>query len=229
MLRWLISFAFTGQDVSRCGDFIAASSHFMRDGRRKKNILDRSQRAHFAARPERNAWFLRCAAAAALPPSSAGTFGRFPRVSALASALASKVICASETGRTESTSSVAEGVNPMFRFVVTGCFILGSSAVFGADKPRLYLTESGVTEVNADNLTVRKGTSPENIEVMKAFLKQCPGVAVTSNRDKAEYIVRFDREEPSPITPFVKGTRSPCSTATRIWFTAIRAGIWPGW
>ena len=27
------------------------------------------------------------------------------------------------------------------------------------------------------------------------------------DRDKADYIVRFDRESPSPITPFVKGNK----------------------
>ena len=86
----------------------------------------------------------------------------------------------------------------------------GFTAAFtasAADKPRVFITESGVTEISAENLTVRKGTSPENIEVMKAFLKHCPAVVVTSNREKADYVVRFDRESPGPITPFVKGNK----------------------
>jgi len=75
------------------------------------------------------------------------------------------------------------------------------------EKPRIFLTESGVTEITAENISVRKGASPENIEVMKAFLKQCPGVIITGSRDKADYVVRFDRESPSPVTPFVKGNK----------------------
>ena len=113
-----------------------------------------------------------------------------------------------ETRWMDETSRVAEGDQPMCRLLLVATVVLsGSAVVQAAEKPRIYLTESGVTEVEADNLTVRKGTSPENIEVMKAFLKQCPAVAVTSNRDKADYVVRFDREEPSPITPFVKGNK----------------------
>lgn len=87
-------------------------------------------------------------------------------------------------------------------------FMVFALAALGAvERPRIFLTESGLTEITAENLSVRKGLSPESIEVMKAFLKDCPGVAVTSNREKADYVVRFDREDPSPITPFVKGNK----------------------
>lgn len=57
----------------------------------------------------------------------------------------------------------------------------------------------------SSSISVRKGTSPENIEVMKAFLKECPEVVITGNREKTDYVVRFDGEGPSPIMPFVKG------------------------
>jgi hypothetical protein len=83
----------------------------------------------------------------------------------------------------------------------------GSIAFPAAEKPRIFITESGVTEITAENLEVRKGVSSENIEVLKSFLKQCPEIAVTRSRDKADYTVRFDRETPSPITPFVKGNK----------------------
>ena len=86
--------------------------------------------------------------------------------------------------------------------LLTGVVILG-----GAEKPRIFLTESGVTELDAENITLRKGMSPENIEVMKSFLKECPGVTITRNRHKADFIVRFDREVPSPVTPFIKGNK----------------------
>jgi hypothetical protein len=85
--------------------------------------------------------------------------------------------------------------------------LLFVSLTVASEKPRIFLTESGLAEITADNLSVRKGTSPENIEVMKAFQKQCPDIAITSNREKADYVVRFDREGPSPITPFTKGNK----------------------
>jgi hypothetical protein len=85
-----------------------------------------------------------------------------------------------------------------------------AAAACGADagnKPRVFITESGVTEINAESLTVRKGTSPENIEVMKSFQKECPGLVITGSREKADFVVRFDRESPNPTTPFVKGNK----------------------
>jgi hypothetical protein len=73
---------------------------------------------------------------------------------------------------------------------------------------------------------------PENIEVMKAFLKECPGVIVNGNRDKADYVIRFDRESPSPTTPFVKGNKVAVfdrdedlvySTSTRFLSSAVKS------
>jgi hypothetical protein len=95
----------------------------------------------------------------------------------------------------------------MRKSLLIACAGLAAAGLSAAEKPRLYITESGVTEVVAETFNVRKGTSPENIEVMKAFQKECPGVAITGTREKADYIVRFDRESPSPATPFVKGNK----------------------
>jgi hypothetical protein len=96
----------------------------------------------------------------------------------------------------------------MLRSFFAACAAVAALGVMpAAEKPRIFLTESGVTEVTADNFVVRKGTSPENIEVMKSFQKLCPGLTITANREKADFIVRFDRESPSPITPFVKGNK----------------------
>lgn len=88
-------------------------------------------------------------------------------------------------------------------------------AAAAAEKPRVYITESGSLQMSGTaalgdtkgSLDVHGGTSSENIEVMKAFQRRCPEVVVTGNRDKADFIVRFDREEPSPITPFVRGNK----------------------
>lgn len=87
------------------------------------------------------------------------------------------------------------------------CGLLIACVAPAAEKPRVFLTESGVSEVTSDAISVRKGTSAESIEVMKGFMKHCPTVAITANRDKADYVVRFDREGISPVTPFVKGNK----------------------
>jgi hypothetical protein len=83
-----------------------------------------------------------------------------------------------------------------------------------ADKPRIFLTEShaqvtaeGVLGEEKSALAFSGGTSSETIEVMKAFGRLCPAVVITANRDRADYIVRFDREGTNPTTPFVKGNK----------------------
>ena len=75
------------------------------------------------------------------------------------------------------------------------------------EKPRIFLTESHPLQVSAarsaengkDSLSVSGGTSPQLTEVMKVFMRDCPAVAVTGAREKADYVIRFDHEEPNPF------------------------------
>ena len=86
-----------------------------------------------------------------------------------------------------------------------------ASTLGAADKPRIFITESQAMQLSGEAsvgetkgaLSLMGGTSPQNIEVMKHFTQRCPGVIVTSNRDKAEYIVRFDHESIDPGHLFV--------------------------
>ena len=81
-----------------------------------------------------------------------------------------------------------------------------------ADKPRVFIVESQALQVSADAnipdgkgfVELKGGNSPQNVEVMKVFMRRCPGVAVTSNRKKADYVIRLDHEGTNPTTPFVK-------------------------
>lgn len=57
------------------------------------------------------------------------------------------------------------------------------------------------------SLAFTGGTSPQNVEVMKAFARYCPGVIVTANREKANYLVRLDHDAINPTTPFVHGNK----------------------
>jgi hypothetical protein len=42
---------------------------------------------------------------------------------------------------------------------------------------------------------------------MRTFTKQCPAVVVTTRREKADVILRVERDDPNPSTPFVKANR----------------------
>ena len=110
--------------------------------------------------------------------------------------------------RVAARARLRSGRTAAMRFIHCAVAVLSAAAMSSAaEKPRIYLTESGTTEIEADNIAVRKGVSPELTEVMKEFVKSCPGVIVNNDREKADFIVRFDREATSPTTPFVKGNK----------------------
>ena len=91
------------------------------------------------------------------------------------------------------------------RLTILLCAAAGLTAA--EPKVRIFVTESGAMLVSGHSMSFTGPTSAENIEVMKAFQKYCPAVAVTADREKADYIVRLDREGPSPVTPFVRGNK----------------------
>jgi hypothetical protein len=83
--------------------------------------------------------------------------------------------------------------------VKTYVFLAGSEperisgeAVLGASRGALELTRSAPSY---------------DIQSMRTFSRQCPGVVMTTRRDKADVIIRVEREDPSPTTPFVKANR----------------------
>jgi hypothetical protein len=84
-----------------------------------------------------------------------------------------------------------------------------------ADKPHIFITESTAVQASGDaavadvkgSLALTGGTSPQNVEVIKAFAQRCPAVVVTANREKADYLVRLDHEAMNPTTPFTHGNK----------------------
>jgi hypothetical protein len=94
--------------------------------------------------------------------------------------------------------------------VLTKC-LLGAPV----PKPRIFITETTAAQAAADatvgdakgSLALTGGSSPQNVEVIRAFTRYCPGVVVTANRDKADYLVQFDHEAINPTTPFVHGNK----------------------
>lgn len=94
--------------------------------------------------------------------------------------------------------------------------VLALPAVLAAAaKPRIFITESTSARVSGDasvgqvkgSLAFTGGTSPQNVEVMKAFSRNCPDAVITANREKADYIVRLDHEAINPTTLFVHGNK----------------------
>lgn len=101
-------------------------------------------------------------------------------------------------------------------FACPALLVFAMSAFGGpAQKPRVFITESGSPQASGDaavgdakgSLAIVGGTSPQNIEVMRAFSQHCPGVIVTADRDKAEYLIRLDHDPINPTTPFVHGNK----------------------
>ncbi len=129
----------------------------------------------------------------------------------------------------------------MTSIAVRSMLVLIAIAALGApaQKPRVFITESAAPQLSGDaaigdvkgSLAFAGGTSPQNVEVMKAFVRYCPGVMVTANRDKADYLVCLDHDAINPTTPFVHGNKVAVfdknedlvySNSTRILSTAVK-------
>jgi hypothetical protein len=94
-------------------------------------------------------------------------------------------------------------------------FVLFVALATAAERPRVFVTESRAAQASGEAtvgdvkgaLALTGGSSPESVEVMKAFAKECPGVTMTANREKADFLVRLDHEGVNPTTPFVHGNK----------------------
>ena len=56
-------------------------------------------------------------------------------------------------------------------------------------------------------LELTRSAPSYDIESMRTFTRQCPNVVMTTRRDKADVIIRVEREDTSPTTPFVKANK----------------------
>lgn len=99
-------------------------------------------------------------------------------------------------------------------FAVVGVLSTCLSAA-PASKARIFITETTAPQASGDaavgdakgSLALTGGTSPQSVEVMRAFERYCPAVVITANRDKADYLVQFDHEGINPTTPFTHGNK----------------------
>jgi hypothetical protein len=102
------------------------------------------------------------------------------------------------------------------KLAVSG-FVISAALLGGVatERPRIFITESQALQLSGNaavgnakgDVSVAGGTSPQNVEVMKTFQRRCPAVLVTGSREKADFVVRLDHEEPNPTTLFVHGNK----------------------
>jgi ABC-type phosphate transport system substrate-binding protein len=77
-----------------------------------------------------------------------------------------------------------------------------ASAATAQDRPRVFITDSDSWQASGgfggNGGTIGGGGSggarPQTAEIMKTFGSKCPGVTVTINRDRADYIVILQHE-----------------------------------
>ena len=90
-----------------------------------------------------------------------------------------------------------------------------ASAAGNTAKPRVFIAGSEPETVSGEalvgetrgTLAVTRTAPSYDIETMRAFAIHCPGVVITTNREKANVIVRVERDDPNPTTPFVKANK----------------------
>jgi hypothetical protein len=82
-------------------------------------------------------------------------------------------------------------------------------------KPRVFLAGSEPDRISGEALLgesrgaleLTRSAPSYDIESMRTFSRQCPDVVITTRREKADVIIRVEREDPSPTTPFVKANK----------------------
>src|ERR1039457_243749 len=88
------------------------------------------------------------------------------------------------------------------RFIMFTCALLMASTMQAQDKLRVYVTDSNSWQISggfggtdaADAGAIRGGASPQTAEIIKTFGERCPTVVVTSNKEKADYVILLDHE-----------------------------------
>lgn len=102
----------------------------------------------------------------------------------------------------------------MKRTAVFGAVLLFSlaTALAAPDKTRIFIAEGEPIVATAEgqvgeskgSVTFNQETVSRDVVTMKTFAERCPDVTITSNREKADYIVFVHREDISPLSIFVK-------------------------
>lgn len=84
-----------------------------------------------------------------------------------------------------------------------------------AAKPRVFLAGTEPERISGEAhfgeskgaIDVTRSSPSYDIEAMRTFSRQCPEVVMTTRREKADAILRVEREDANPGTPFFKANR----------------------
>jgi hypothetical protein len=97
------------------------------------------------------------------------------------------------------------------------CLFLAASmaAAESANPIRIFVVGSQTLQLSGDasigetdaSLQVAGGSSKEYVEVLRNFMKHCPAVIITSNQDRADYVVRIEHEAANPGTLFERANK----------------------
>jgi|ERR1700675_955371 len=80
--------------------------------------------------------------------------------------------------------------------------LLLCGVAFGQEKARIYISDSNswaasggfATSNGSGGGSFSAGSKPQTVELIKTFGERCPAVMVTMDKNKADYVVLFDRD-----------------------------------
>ena len=79
--------------------------------------------------------------------------------------------------------------------------------VFMAGSEPERISGQGIVGTSQAAIELTRTAPSYDIESMRTFSRHCPSVVMTTGRDKADVLIRVERDDPNPTTPFVKANR----------------------
>jgi PEGA domain len=123
------------------------------------------------------------------------------------------------------------------RFVIPILLFTFALSSFGADKARVFVTDSQSWEMSGSSGGSRDGfgghtsggARPQTAEIVKTFTERCPDVVVNNIREKADYVTVLDHEggkgmlrKDNKVAVFNKDGDSIVSKSTRSLGTSVQ-------
>ena len=98
----------------------------------------------------------------------------------------------------------------IFAMLAAATFAAGQAPktmVFLAGSEPEVISGSALLGASRGAIEVTRSAPSYDIESMQSFTRYCPGVVMTTRQDKADVVIRVEREEPNPTTPFVEANK----------------------
>jgi hypothetical protein len=112
------------------------------------------------------------------------------------------VLCFSKVSGFASRNRIREDFPMRFINALPSSLTMTVICLAQSEKPRVYVSDSNSWQTSGGFYASRGtasgsfsgGARPQTVEVIKTFGQRCPGVLVTMDKSKADYIILFDRE-----------------------------------